>query len=184
MTTIITSDIKQAVLALRDGAVIAYPTEAVFGLGCAADNEQAAAKIMGLKQRSYDKGLITLINELSQVADWLDSDYQYLWSKAQSSWPAALTWLFPCSEGAPRWLTGGSSKIALRCPDHRLALQLCQQQPLVSTSANSASCAPAVTASQVLEYFPDQLDLIVSGECSSYSQPSQIRDLITDEILR
>ncbi len=182
--TIITADIEQVSLALRKGAVIAYPTEAMFGLGCAADNEYAATKILALKQRTKDKGLISLVNDLRQVVDWLDSSYQHLWPKAQQSWPAALTWLFPCSEAAPDWLTGGGSRIALRCPAHPLALQLCKQTPLISTSANQTMQIPAKTTSQVLHYFPDQLDLIVVGQCSNHIQSSQIRDLVTDKLLR
>jgi len=182
--TVICTDIEQAKTALQTGAVIAYPTEAVFGLGCVADDQSAVEKILTLKQRPIEKGLITLIDDLTQVIDWLDSNFSSLWCKAEASWPAAITWLLPCSQQAPHWLTGGASQIALRCPDHPIARQLCKAAPLVSTSANKAGQVAAKTAEQVMCYFPNELDLIVTGECNAYSQPSQIRELISDKILR
>ncbi len=181
---LISTDTQQAIAVIQGGGVVAYPTEAVYGLGCAASNRAAVQRIQALKQRQPDKGMITLIHDLMQVSDWLDSDYQHLWDKAISGWPAAITWLFPCSSQAPDWLTGGSQTIALRCPDHLLAQSLCEQTPIVSTSANLSGQLPAMTASQVAEYFDDDIDLILEGDCGQQTQPSQIIDLISGKILR
>lgn len=178
------TDIKQAIAVIQGGGVIAYPTEAVYGLGCAADNQAAVQRIQTLKQRQPDKGMITLIENLMQVSDWLDADYQHLWNQATSSWPAPITWLFPCSSQAPEWLTGVSTTIALRCPDHLSAQSLCAQNPIVSTSANLSGQPPARTASQVAEYFDGEIDLILQGHCGQQTQPSQIIDLISGKILR
>ncbi len=182
--TVTTTDIKQARVALAAGQVIAYPTEAVYGLGCAAADQAAVQRVRQLKQRAAGQGVITLVKDLSQVSAWLDNNYAALWPKADHSWPAAITWLFPASGQAPVWLTGGTDRIALRCPGHALARLLCEDMPIISTSANPTGQAPAVSAAQVADYFNDKLDLIVAGECGSNAQPSEIRDLVSDKILR
>lgn len=180
----ITTNIKQAIAVIQQGGVIAYPTESMFGLGCAANNKNAVNRIQKIKQREPEKGVITLVMDLTQVSAWLDDDYQHLWSQAEHSWPAPITWLFPCSVQAPQWLTGGSSQIALRCPDHLLAQSLCRHTPTISTSANASGQPPAATAQQVVEYFDDTIDLILQGDCGQQTQPSQIIDLVSGKILR
>lgn len=182
--SVITTKTFDAVTALQSGGVLAYPTESVYGIGCVAADRIAVQRIVELKQRSPAMGLITLITDLEQVETWLDSRYSHLWDKACTSWPDAITWLFPCSDTAPVWLTGGSSKIALRSPAYSLVRALCEDIPIVSTSANPSQLPAAQNSEQVLEYFPEGIDTILVGECGGRSQPSQIIDLISDKIKR
>jgi len=182
--SVTTTKITQAMATLQAGGVLAYPTESVYGLGCAAADRVAVRRIVELKQRSPSMGLITLIANLEQVEDWLDSRYSHLWDKACASWPNAITWLFPCSDRAPVWLTGGTHRIALRRPAHALALALCEDIAIVSTSANPSQFPAAQSSEQVLAYFPQGVDTILVGECGGRSEPSQIIDLISDKISR
>mgnify|MGYP005845175035 CR=1 FL=1 len=179
--------LEPALQALRNGGLIVYPTEGVFGLGCDAANKTAVMRLLALKQRPQAMGLISIIAELQQAAGWLDPAYEHLWHKATASWPAAHTWLFPCSNSAPAWLTGAhSDSIALRVPDHLFCRQLCAAfgAPIVSTSAN-VSGAPAISSLQALDQrIASAVDVIIQLPCGQQHKPSIITDLLTDQNVR
>ena len=180
------TSLAQAVSTIESGGLIAYPTEAVYGLGCAAADRTAAERLLSLKNRPIHKGLISIVSDLDQVRSWLDEQYAHYWSKASQSWPAAITWLFPSNATAPSWLTGKHQRLAVRMPSHPLALALCKhsRQALISTSANIAGEPACKTSKQVYEVFSDQLDYILEGNCGEQESPSIIKDLITDERMR
>ncbi len=178
---------QSALQALRQGGLIVYPTEAVYGLGCAAADEQAVARLLQLKQRPMSMGLISIISDLQQIEHWLDSSYRQHWYKALDTWPAATTWLFPSAQAAPVWLTGAHrQRLAVRLPDHALCRQLCAQfgGPIVSTSANVSGTA---TVSQLTALDPrisSAVDVIIPEPCGGRDKPSSIKDLLSEAIVR
>lgn len=178
--------VDQAVQAIRQGGLVACPTEAVWGLSCDPGNEQAVARLLALKQRPRDKGLILIADSLDQLRPWLAPLDPELEQLVTPSWPGPATWLLPAAPETPRWLRGNHDTLAVRVTAHPLCRRLCQLfgGPIVSSSANLAGAAPARTEQEVLGYFSGQLDAIVSGETGGLSQPTPIRDARTGKIVR
>lgn len=178
--------VRQATPLLKQGAVIAYPTEAVWGLGCDPFDEKAVSKLLTLKSRSVDKGLILIGGSIEHFSFLLDDLASDLMGKLDSSWPGPTSWLVPHQQRVPAWVHGDHKTVAVRVSAHAVAAQLCIEYggPIVSTSANPQGQPAATTADQVETYFGAQLEGIVSGELGGAQQPSIIRDLLTDEIIR
>jgi L-threonylcarbamoyladenylate synthase len=174
-------DVADAVQALRAGGVIAYPTEGVWGLGCLPENQRAVQKILALKGRSEDKGLILVAAELNQVIPMLATLNSDQLAVLQGSWPGPNTWLVPHANRVPRWITGRHDKVALRVSDHPVvqALSTLVGSAIVSTSANPQGLPAAMSASEVMTYFAGQLDAVAPGDVGARGRPSVIRDLLT-----
>jgi len=185
---LIDSQIKTAVLCLQKGGVIAYPTEAVYGLGCAPLNEAAVMRILTLKSRPVHKGLILLSDNFEHVLPYVDlttvSDKQL--NSVLQTWPGPYTWLFPASNKVPYWIKGDFESVAIRVTAHPIAAQLCRlfQEPIVSTSANISGYPPARTSQEVMTQFEQNIDSIVSGAVDLSRGPSEIKDVLTGAIIR
>lgn len=177
--------IIKAANSIKQGKVIAYPTEYCFGLGCDLLNQKAVEKILTIKQRDVSKGLIIIADTIEQLSPWITVTPEQI-LKLQSSWPAPLTWLVPKSKQLPSWISGDSDKVAVRVADHKLAREICKASgtAIVSTSCNPAGLTPAKNAESAQKYFPNTLDYIVDSPVGDARQASTIRDLISDTIIR
>lgn len=178
--------IQQAAQVLRAGGVIAYPTEAVWGLGCDPWNEVAVERLLELKQRSLSKGLILVGATISQFA-WLLADLSAAQkSRLQLSWPGPTTWLVPHQDRVPDWISGQHESVALRVSDHPVVVELglAFGGPIVSTSANVTGCRGALEQHQLQRLFAAELDYLVPGRLGGHPRPSMIRDLLSDTIIR
>ena len=172
---------------LWSGAVVAYPTEAVWGLGCAPHDEQAVYRILALKQRSMEKGLILVAASMDQFDYLLQPLTQQQRDTMAATWPGPFTWLVPDHEDqVPDWIKGKFTSVALRVTDHPLVAGLCRAfgGPIVSTSANPQGLQPAMTNWQVRRYFGDSVDVITPGVVGGNTNPSEIRDLLTGQVVR
>lgn len=180
------SQIAHAVAALHRGGVIAYPTEAVWGLGCDPDNGEALAGLLRLKQRDPAKGVILVAASIAQFAPWLEGLPLELHAPLVASWPGPNTWLVPDNGRSHGLVRGAHDRVALRVSAHPLVVGLCEAfgGPIVSTSANIASEPPAMSAEEVRGVFGDGLDAIVEGELGGLERPSTIRDLVTGQLMR
>ncbi|CFR20253.1 sua5 YciO YrdC YwlC family protein [Yersinia kristensenii] len=173
--------------ALQQEEVIAYPTEAVFGLGCDPDSEKAVKALLALKQRPWQKGLILIAANYEQLKPYVDdaalSDVQR--EAIFSSWPGPVTWVIPARPETPRWLTGSFDSLAVRVSDHPLVQQLCSQygKPLVSTSANLSGQEPCRTTEDVRKQFGVSLP-VFTGLVGGRLNPSEIRDALTGKQFR
>ncbi len=178
--------IRQAVRALRAGGVIAYPTEGVWGLGCDPFDPDAVAKVLALKQRDVDKGLILVAASVDQFDPFLRTATLEQRRSLEATWPGPQTWVVPHGDALPDWVTGYKSTAALRVSAHPLVAALCRAfgGPLVSTSANPSGRDPAHTAQRVRHYFEDRLDYILPGHLGGQRGPTPIRDLVSGESLR
>ncbi|MGB1200030.1 MAG: L-threonylcarbamoyladenylate synthase [Cognaticolwellia aestuarii] len=174
--------------AFNQGAVIAYPTEAVFGLGCDPDNEQAVHKLLAIKQRPVEKGLILLASNYSQLLPYIDDNKipQDMRFTVLSRWPDGITQVLPCRPDTPKWLTGKFSTLAVRVTSQPDVVALCKQtnKPIVSTSANLTGQKPAVNWQEVEQALSDKVDFIIKGETLGFTQPSTIIDGLTGEVFR
>ncbi|MFD2165825.1 L-threonylcarbamoyladenylate synthase [Thalassotalea euphylliae] len=174
--------------AYTEGGVIAYPTEAVFGLGCDPDNEQAVQKILDIKQRPIEKGLILLAANYSQLLPYID-DLKIPQDKrfsVLSRWPDGITQVLPCTPTTPKWLTGQFDTLAVRVTSQPDVVALCNElgKPIVSTSANLTGEPPAKTWQEVEQYLSQQVDFVIKGQTLGFDQPSKIIDGLTGEVFR
>ncbi len=177
--------LKDAAAHLRDGGVVAYPTEAVWGLGCDPDNTEALERLVTLKARDPAKGLILIASRIEQFAPWLAGLDDTHLARLEASWPGPVSWLVPDNGRAHPLVRGEHQSVALRVSDHPLVGALCDAfgGPLVSSSANRASEAPCLGAEEIKKVF-DASVLIVDGPLGGRSRPSEIRDLLTGNVLR
>lgn len=175
-----------AASALRQGAVMAYPTEAVWGMGCDPHNRSAIARLLTFKGRPAHKGLILVASSMDQFAPYLQGLEPSLLAKLEESWPGPTTWLVPHNGYAPQWIKGRHDSVALRVSAHKPVVQLCQAfaGPLVSTSANYSGEQPPHWPWQLQRRLGHGLDLIVHGPLGGSRTPSEIRDLVTGRVLR
>ena len=179
--------IKQATTTLLAGGVIAYPTEAVYGLGCDPFNEQAVRKLLFLKKRSPDKGLILIAHSWQAVSHLVLPLPRKLLDRVLKTWPGPITWVFPaCIAIVPKWLRGRHSSIAIRITAHKLAHTLCKEfgKPIVSTSANIEGKQPARTEEEVRKQFPTGIDYILTGTTDLLTKPTPIYGVLNNNIIR
>jgi L-threonylcarbamoyladenylate synthase len=178
--------IRQGAQCLLEGGVIAYPTEAVYGLGCDPENQDAVLQILELKSRPASAGLILIADRLERFAPYFEPVSASAREQAMSTWPGPVTWLFPRATGVPDYLAGVHETIALRITAHPGCRALCEAfgGPVVSTSANPSMEEPARSAAQVEAYFGNQLCGILEGSLGKSDQPSEIRDLATGRVIR
>ena len=178
------SDLNQALLEIQSGQVLAYPTEAVYGLGCDPFNQTAVERILSLKGRPQQQGLIVLIADWPQLFDLIGHLPVERLEIIKETWPGPVTWVFPKSDTVPEWLTGKHNSIAIRMTAHPIAQKLCQLGPIVSTSANPQGQKPALSLIEVENFFPKGLDGIVLGDLGLEARPSVIFDSLTNQQLR
>lgn len=173
--------------ALHNQQIIAYPTEAVFGLGCDPDSEQAVNMLLSLKQRTWEKGLILIAADYQQLIPYInDSALSKLQRSAIfASWPGPVTWAIPARPETPRFLTGRFNSLAVRVSAHPLVQQLCWQygKPLVSTSANFSEQEPCRNTNEIIQQFGTVFPLLM-GKVSGSLNPSEIRDALSGEEIR
>ncbi|MDO6514075.1 MULTISPECIES: L-threonylcarbamoyladenylate synthase [unclassified Neptuniibacter] len=179
--------IHQSVRAIEHGGVIAYPTEAVWGLGCDPFNQDAVSHLLKIKRRPVDKGLVLVAGNLSQIQFLLDDLSAEEYDKVTASWPGPYTWVLPDKKDIiPRWIKGKHSSVAVRVSDHLLVKKLTETYGsfIVSTSANPSAHCPAKDILRVNTYFGSELDYVLPGCLGGLSQPTQIKDLKSDRIVR
>ena len=182
------SNFELALYALKNGKVIAYPTESVFGLGCDPDDVVAIQNLLKIKQRSEDKGLILVASNYQQLLPYIDESQlsEERLTEINSSWPDVVTWIMPASDITSPWVRGEFSSVAVRVTQHKELKALCAAfgKPIISTSANLSGLFPCLTDKEVAEQMGDKLDVILLGKTGGRTKPSEIRDAQTLQILR
>jgi L-threonylcarbamoyladenylate synthase len=170
--------IEEAARIMRRGGVVAYPAEACFGLGCDPRDRRAAYRILALKGRALNQGLILVGASLYQLKPWLDPAAESLLEGPRRTWPGPVTWVLPAARWAPPWITGHRRSIAVRVTAMPAMARLCRSfgGAIVSTSANPRGMPPARTAAQVGTYFGRRLDAVVRGTTGGLANPTEIRD--------
>ena len=180
--------IADAVARLRGGGLVAYPTEGVWGLGCDPVDQAAVLRLLALKQRPVDKGLILVAADAAQLdglVHW-QALPQARRDAVHASWPGPNTWVVPATARVPAWISGGRDRVAVRVSAHPLVAALCAAfgGALVSTSAN-VSTDPAPQSRAALDpRIVAGVDAIAPGETSGLSQPTTIRDAFDGRVLR
>ena len=156
-----------------------------MGLGCDPWNIAAVAKVLRLKRRPVNKGLIVVASSLEQLSAVVDFSKVAQQEEIINSWPGPVTWLIPARPVTPPWLTGRHDTLAVRVSAHPVVQRLCAKAGLlVSTSANPSGCSPAGTQRRVRAYFGRTVDCYVPGDVGGDSRPSQIRNALTGRLVR
>ncbi len=178
--------IKKASNIVKNGGVIVYPTEAVYGLGCDPLNPCAVGKILDIKNRRIDKGLLLITANIKHIMAYIHKPQTDKINAILLSSETPTTWLFKAAENVPYWLTGNHPTIAIRLTQHPIAKALCTQlgHPLVSTSANISTKPPIVRKVLAYKHFYKKVDYIISGSVGNHNSPSEIRDAASGQILR
>lgn len=156
--------LQKAATIIRQGGVVAFPTETYYGLAVDPFNEAALARLFRVKKRSGQKPILTLISCLDQLLELADH-VPPCFAPLIKLWPAPLTLVFPARPALSARLTAGTGTVGVRISPHPLAqhfVEICGQ-PLTATSANLSGRAAATTAEQVAQQFGDSLDYILDG---------------------
>ncbi|USD65335.1 L-threonylcarbamoyladenylate synthase [Vibrio sp. SCSIO 43136] len=179
---------EQALRALQQGEVIAYPTEGVFGVGCDPDNAQAVQKLLAVKQRPVEKGLILIAGDYQQLLPYIDESQltKEQLQAVHASWPGPVTWIMPASDKVSNWVSGQFDSIAVRVTDHPLVQQVCSAfgKPITSTSANLTGQPPCKTNQEVEQQLGHTQVVLLRGETGGRDKPSEIKDAKTAQVLR
>lgn len=181
-----TITVSQAATALHKGRIVAYPTEAIYGLGCDPWNPKAVSQLLDLKRRSIERGFILVASTFKQVADLIADIPQEKIDMALATWPGSITWAFPAKSHVPVCLRGNHDTIALRVSAHPVVRDLCESfgGPIISTSANIADHPPSRSAQECYLHFHQSLQDIVTGTLGDANTPTEIRDVMSGDILR
>jgi L-threonylcarbamoyladenylate synthase len=160
--------LEQAIAELRKGEVVAIPTETVYGLAADATNDAALKKIFTTKQRPADHPLIVHISDISQVTDWVTDFPELAVNLAKAFWPGALTLVLPAKPHVSRVVRGDEPTVALRVPNHPLALALLKQSGLsvAAPSANLFTQLSPTTAAHVEAGLGDAIPVLDGGACN------------------
>ncbi|MFC3874994.1 L-threonylcarbamoyladenylate synthase [Neisseria musculi] len=170
---------------LKQGGLVAYPTESCYGIGCLPYHTRALKKLVCLKKRPQNKGMIVIGNSLAQLLPLLGRPSESMTAMLENQWPAPETFLLPCRR-LPLLLRGrGRSKLAVRVPAHSTARQLCKalNTPLVSTSCNRAGGRPCKTEREARRLFGRSVR-VIGGRIGGRKTPSRIIDAETGQRLR
>ena len=181
--------------ALKNGALVAFPTETVYGLGADASNEKAVARIYEVKGRPQDHPLILHIASMNDITYWATEVSDYAIALARSFWPGPMTLIFKRSDAAKDFVTGGQATVGLRVPDHALALGLLQECKKISVHAIAAPSAnrfghvsptTAIAVQEEIGAYLSAQDLILDGGPAQVGLESTIIDCTGDapKILR
>jgi L-threonylcarbamoyladenylate synthase len=178
--------IARAARIVRDGGVIAYPTEAVFGLGCLPRDRRAVMRVLAIKRRSWRKGLILIGAELAQLERYVVLPPEPRRGEVLASWPGPQTWVLDARPGAPRWITGGRPSVAVRLTAHPVAAELCRAvgEALVSTSANVSRRPPHRRLLTLRRDLGARVDYVLAGPLGGLASPTPIRDGHSGCVLR
>ncbi len=179
----LTSDIEQLVergiSILKQGGIVAFPTDTVYGLGAWISSEQAVERIYQVKGRPRNMALPLLLADISQIGEVAHPVPQIAWFLARTFWPGALTLVLHKSGSVPDIIAAGGETVAVRVPNHPIPMMLAAGAgvPIVGTSANLSGEPSALTADEVYSQFGDKIDLIIDGGKCPGGEESTIVDV-------
>jgi len=171
--------LERAVKILKNGGLIAYPTETFYGLGVDAKNEKAVERLFTVKGRDFRNPIPVIIGDASDLDQVVTEIPVVGRDLIGRFWPGPLTLIFSAAPAIPSRLTAGTGKIGIRISSHPIARLLSRQlaSPLTSTSANRSGQKECITAREVLENIGDDLDLIIDGGETPGGKGSTILDI-------
>lgn len=182
----LSSNVKLAVNVLQNGGVIAYPTEYCFGLGCDPRDKKAVERLLRIKRRKAEQGVILIAADAVQVEFYANLNGMKYKDTVLNSWPGPNTWLLPIKDTVPNFIKGKHSSIAMRVPQHEFCLALLNQfgHPIVSTSANRSGQPEHLNSDSVRADIGNECDLVIDLPVGGAKRASVIRDAVTGATIR
>ena len=176
------NEIERAAESLRTGGVVAFPTETVYGLGADAHNEDAVRRVFAIKGRPTDHPLIVHLAWAAQSGEWAAEIPETARRLMARFWPGPLTLVLPARDDVPRAVTGGQASVALRAPNHPMALALLRAfgGGLAAPSANRFGAVSPTEAQHVRAALGDSVDHVLDGGPCSYGLESTIVSLLNE----
>ncbi len=173
----------EAVAVLKKGGIVAYPTETFYGLGAKYDLKNTLKRLYEIKKRPFEKAMPLIIGDIAQLHLLTDDIGDYAKKLIDKFWPGPLTMLFKARSDLSGYLVY-ENKVAARMPGESFALGLVRTAgfPITSTSANISGMPPASTAEMVIQYFKEDIDLIIDGGETKGGLPSTIIDITEGKI--
>jgi L-threonylcarbamoyladenylate synthase len=177
------SDLDRAVELLRQGRLVAFPTETVYGLGCDASSEVALKRLYAVKGRPVDHPVIVHIASVADLEKWACPVAPAAYKLAEAFWPGPLTLILPRAAHVSRLVTGGQDSVGLRLPAHPLARKLIERfgGGLAAPSANHFGRLSPTTAQAVRDGLGDDVDMVLDGGPCDVGIESTIVSLIGDQ---
>ncbi len=174
--------IEQGVAVLKNGGLVAYPTDTVYGLGACMSLPRAVKRVYEVKGRSLSLPLPLLLADVSQIAEVTSSVPDMAWCFIRNFLPGALTLVLPKSGSVPAIVTGGGDTVAVRIPDHPVPVALIKGlgAPIVGTSANLSGRPSPLMAEEVYLQLGDKIDLVIDGGRCLGGKESTIVDITGD----
>lgn len=179
----IEKQIERGISILRQGGLVAYPTDTVYGLGASASLPQAVERIYAVKKRPRNMPLPLLLADVSQITEVAESVPPIAWLLIDRFLPGALTLVLCKSSSVPDIITGGGTTVAVRVPAHPVPVALIGGLgvPIVGTSANLSGKPSPLTAEEVYSQLGDKVDLVIDGGRCPGGKESTVVD-VTDKI--
>ena len=176
------ADTLEASNIIKEGGIVIYPTEGIYGLGCDPLNSDSVDNIFQLKGREYDKRFIILSSSIGFLNGIIDSS---LGDDARLNSNDFITWIVPANNNCPPWLKS-KNNVAIRITQHPVVVDLCNklQGPIISTSANYSGQKYINDITIIEELFDGKVSCIVNGKLGDEKKPSSIIDIISNEVLR
>jgi L-threonylcarbamoyladenylate synthase len=173
-------EITRAISYLREGGVVAFPTDTFYALGANVFSEEAVARVFEIKGRDADVALPALLPEASVLNEVAVNIPQVAWDLIERFWPGALTLVLQRASRVPTIMSAGRDTIGVRIPDDPLASALLREfgGPITGTSANPTGLPPARSADEVRSLLTDTVDYVIEGDrpCPG-GHPSTVLDL-------
>ena len=175
----IQQQVEQGIKILKQGGIVAFPTDTVYGLGASISSNQAVERVYQVKKRPHSIALPLLLADKSQIGEVAEAVPAVAWLLADKFLPGALTIVLFKSKSVPDIVTGGGKTVAIRIPAHPVPIALAQGlgTPIVGTSANLSGKPSSLTAGEVRTQLGDKVDLIIDGGRCPGGRESTIVDL-------
>jgi len=171
--------IARAASLLREGSLVAFPTDTLYALGADASNGGAVERVFAAKGRARHRPIPLLVADLAMATRTVGALSEPAAQLASRYWPGALTLLLPAPAALPRWLTAGTGRIGLRIPDSPIALALIRRVggPITGTSANRSAGPEPRDAGEVLRQLGDLVDIVLDGGAIRRGTASTVVDV-------
>jgi len=167
---------------LRQGGVIAFPTETIYGLGVDIFNEKAVNKLYQLKGRDFNKPLSIFVSSLKMLENYVEEIPPQAKELIQKYWAGPLTLVFKASSKVPKFVLAGGNTIGIRMSSHKIINEIVERlgHPITATSANISGKKEALTADEVRQYFPSGLDYIIEDSAQENTITGNIASTVVD----
>jgi len=179
----IQEQVEKGISILKQGGLVAFPTDTVYGLGAWADHQPAVERVYRVKERPRNIALPLLLADISQIGGVAEPVPPIAWLLAHNFLPGALTIVLHKSNSVPDIITAGGITVAVRVPAHPVPIALVQGlgAPIVGTSANVSGKPSALTADEVYSQFGNKIDLVIDGGRCPGGRESTIIDVTGEE---